>query len=329
MADVRITYSPDKAAAAERIREAIAAEGYEAFSDPISDLEDLLETNDRKQPGTATLLVWSRPLVTAALRPGLLRQLRQQRNLIEVSPDGVGPQAPSGDSHVIMLSGWRGQPFHPGWQRIATELKRLSVPRTGAPAAPPVSTSRPTNAAEPPPKPKAVAGGSSGGRRGLILASLAALGLVSAVGAGTWIGNMGDGGPREDPPAKARSTIPSPSAEISQSAAPLVAATARQPVQATTIPASTSEPADREALAAGASSAADPASPSARQNSGATRKESRKAATAKSRSDAPAPREIKPYSRRNSKVMRLFCEGSGRSTPQCRTFLRSTAARRR
>jgi hypothetical protein len=41
----------------------------------------------------------------------------------------------------------------------------------------------------------------------------------------------------------------------------------------------------------------------------------------------PAPAPIKRYSPRFSKTMRQFCARSGRSTPQCRIFLRSVRAR--
>jgi hypothetical protein len=37
---------------------------------------------------------------------------------------------------------------------------------------------------------------------------------------------------------------------------------------------------------------------------------------------------VKRYSRKYSKTMRLFCQRSGRSTPQCRTFARSVRDQR-
>ncbi|HEX8225431.1 MAG TPA: hypothetical protein VF605_16575, partial [Allosphingosinicella sp.] len=45
--------------------------------------------------------------------------------------------------------------------------------------------------------------------------------------------------------------------------------------------------------------------------------------SARERPAAASAREVKRYSRKHSKTMRLFCQRSGRSTPQCRTFARS------
>lgn len=325
MADVRITFSPDRAAAAERLRDAIAAEGYQVASEPINDVEELLAGEEGQQSAAATLLIWSRPLVLSALQPGLLRKLRQQSKLIEVSPDGVGPQAKDGDSQAILISGWRGQPFHPGWQRIASELERLCGPPTETPE-PTVAAARPEPAPAPQPLPAETREKDRPSRTwAWPLALLAAVGLFGAgFGASTWIGSR-ESKPEQPPPAQMQSKQPEQLPVARTPATPDLAKPARpappQPSGLASSGSSTGQPPVSQA------SATAPAA-----TGGASKKASRKEKQSASRSTkarSPAARETKRYSRKNSEVMRLFCEGSGRSTPQCKEFLRSVRRSRR
>lgn len=325
MADVRIRYSPDRTAAAERLREAISAAGYAVASDQISDLDDLIAGEDRHRAGMVNLLIWSRPLLSSGLRPGLLRKLRQQRNLIQVSADGVGPQAADGDDHVILISGWRGQPFHPGWQRIASDLKRLCGPGTLA-----VETEAGSGQLGPPAgsQPMPAEGAISNwwpSVRGLVLALLAAAGLFGAgYGISRWIGNDASG-PQQPPaaPIQTRKAERAPAAGQPGIAADVGIGEQSVPPSANPGLASP-EPATVEPRQIQASPTPAPASPAARKPSKATsRQATAEIAPRPTRGRSQMPNEKKRYSRANSRTMRLFCEGSGRSTPQCRTFLRS------
>jgi hypothetical protein len=331
MADVRITFSPDRAAAAERLREAVSAAGYPVALACISDVEELIESEDRHE--AATVLVWSRSLVLSALRAGVLRQLRQQRKLIEVSPDGVGPDGGEGDSHVILISGWRGQPFHPGWQRLAGELGRLCGVPTDASEAPVQSEKAEipvplVPAALVPPPPRSVPAESTGrkwrppvGRAAVTL--LAAIGLFGAgFATSTWLrtasetqqqsaAEMNTDLPKSAPPAAARA-VPPTSAMVAPSAPPT-------PSGLTPAEPATSEPLPPAA----APSSADRDGPKVQ------RKKKKESETRSAKNNEPVRGATKRYSRRNSEVMRLFCEGTGRSTPQCRTFLRETRGSRR
>ncbi len=328
MPDVRITYSRDKAAAAARLMEAIAGAGYAVRSDEIAELEDLFDPDHGHRSGDATLLIWSRTLLSSALHSGLLRQVRQERNLIEVSADGVGPQAPEGDNRVVMISGWRGQPFHPGWQRIADELKRICGSGSGVPEPP---------ARAEPVLPRAAAADASVAeprkdiRRlpiaRLSLALLAAAGLFGAgFATATWVGTEGSG-------SQGAQATSAPIVE-ERSGAP---ADARQPglvVPPMTRPVPLTAQAPAVAAAPASGTDASPGSPASeassspkRNRNGAERRKSERADN-----DRPAKASSaadKRYSRRNSKVMREFCEGAGSGTPQCRTFLRSTQQSRR
>ena len=326
MADIRIIYSPDKVAAAARLREAIVAEGYDVASDEMSDLEELFETQDPGESKPATVLIWSRPFASSALRAGLLRQLRQQRNLIEVSADGIGPQSRDGDDRIILISGWRGQPFHPGWQRIASELKRLSPPRADAPQAPVASTSRPVRAAEPQrATARPAAGEPRPGSRRLALGLVAIVALIGVLFAAiTWIGNTGASEPRQEAPAKAQPASVPPAA-LRSDAAPAPMSKVDPAANATPAPL---EPSDIQPQPA-AAPPPSPTSSTAQERSKAAARKSGKGSASPAAQGASTKPGAKRYSRQNSKVMRLFCEGSGRSTPQCKTFLSSTGTRRR
>ncbi len=328
MADVRITYSPDRAAAAERLRDAVSADGYHVALDKISDVGDLIDAEDRDQ--SAIVLIWSRSLVLSALRPGLLRKLRQQRKLIEVSADGVGPDGGEGDSHVILISGWRGQPFHPGWQRLASELKRLcGAPKEASEA--PVRSTRAEVPAVPKPVPADPEGRHRPAKAGkLILAVMAAIGLFGAGFATSSLLRNGASGTASPPPAEMQTvaakrapvaadpTSPSDVAAVGPLAAPSPSGVAP------------AEPAALEPRSTAASSTAAPPPSADREGSKSeSRKANKENETRLTKGKAPVRGETKRYSRRNSEVMRLFCQGSGRSTPQCRTFLRETRGSRR
>lgn len=335
MADVRIIFSPDRAPAAERLREAVSAEGYDVVAEPIKDVEELIAAEDRLQKGTATLIIWSRSLVLSALQPGVLRQLRQRGNLIEVSPDGVGPQAADGDTNVILISGWRGQPFHPGWQRIAGDLKRLcGPPKENSEAA--VGVVQPEPIAAPLP---VLAESKPSDRpsraRGWALAAIGAIALFGAgFGAASWIGNRGSE-PGQPPPARMQERQPAqvPLAERPQGSVFAQAESPAPPRPSGSAPsessdggAATNQPAT---AAAPAPAAAVPAPADAEPRSKRTASKEKESASRTAKNRSAARVETKRYSRANSEVMRLFCEGSGRSTPQCRTFLRSVRGKRR
>lgn len=331
MASVRIIFSPDRAAAASRLRDTISAEGYDAALSEISDLQDLFAPEEG-EGAAATILIWSRPLVSGALQPGALRQLRKNPRLIEVSADGVGPQAADGDTHVILLSGWRGQLFHPGWQRVAGKLKQLCGPPAAAPA--PAQAQEPAAAPVVPPhrtveSGRTVENGKSDRRLragSIVLAVLAGAGLFGAgFATSSWMTNSAERKSQSPTVSRAvtgpdvdRSKITPgggvpirtlPPGSNSATAAPLPERPAASPQLGLTVP--------------GESQVAK-ASPkkSARSDRNA-------GAAAPDRGRRPAAKETKRYSRKNSKLMRLFCQGTGRSTPECRAFVRDTRRTRR
>jgi len=313
MAEVAILHAPDKAAAAARLAEAIAAAGYAVAGVEVEAPERLAEALG-SAAADARILIWSRPLVAHALLIGEVARIRQLRDVIEVSADGIEPPSSGGEGRVVLISGWRGQPFHPGWQRIQLELKRLCGARKGAVEAPRPASARAARRAAPAASPTAA--DRPRARTGLIAGGAAAALLVAAViGGASWFGRSAPAErPRQEVPEAAPTPPPLPQPEASPvpAAAP---ASAPAPVPVTSAPAPSSPPAAPAAAgeaAATAPSAAPPAKPRpARPATRAPRPDSRVA--------------TKKYSPRNSRVMRQFCARSGRSTPQCRTFLNAVA----
>jgi hypothetical protein len=303
MADVAIIHAPDKKTAAARLAEAIAAAGFEVGAVEIEDPSRLAVAVDGCT-SDARILVWSRPLVSHALHSGELRRIRQLRGLIEVSADGIAPPSRGDEARIVSISGWRGQPFHPGWQRIHAEVKRLCGSRKPVSEAPPPIVV----AASPRPLPTAPAAPGTGARpqRRLMLGGgIAVLAVATAVGA---MSGFGSGG-RDERPRRELLEAPAPDA--------VVGAPRPAPRAAPEPPKTAVAPPPAESLAAAA------ASPEPPRAAPASRPAPAKLVARPELRPSPQAGPPKKYSRKNSKVMRQFCERSGRSTPQCRTFLRS------
>jgi hypothetical protein len=310
MAEVAILHAPDKAAVAARLGEAIAAAGYAVAAVEVEAPERLADALG-SAAADARILIWSRPLVAHALLTGEVARIRQLRDVIEVSADGIEPPSGSGESRVVLISGWRGQPFHPGWQRIQLDLKRLCGARKGPAEAPRPASARSARGAAP--AASAAPGSRPWARTGLIAGIAAAVLLILAgVGVASWFGRSA---PAERPRQEASEPGPSP-----QAVPPPEPMPAPTPEAAPVAPAAapSSPPAAPAPAATGEAATAAPAA----------------APPAKSRPSSPAARPPRPdpkvatkrYSPRNSTVMRQFCARSGRSTPQCRTFLGAVRA---
>jgi hypothetical protein len=335
MVDVCLLYPREKLEAAVRLAEAIEAAGYSVERQALADTRAFPPLPGKESEAQVLLLVWSRGLVTAAMAGGLA-EARRRPNLIEVSVDGIEPGVAGEVSPVVLLSGWRGQPFHLGWQRIIAEIKRLSGPRqlpkkTGAAV-------QADSAGRGPPGPAPRPAARRTGVRAAVTAGALLVATLGAAAALDWGPDARpDSGARlatapaaSLPPASARmppvegSPIPI-RAEIGASASdssPAAAAEPSAPVRTVArAPASDVYPAraDSSGISSGRKPAAAAAEP--RRKAGAQVPGAKRLA----RASEPA---VKRYSRKHSKTMRLFCQRSGRSTPQCRTFARSVRDQR-
>jgi hypothetical protein len=290
MADLLLLFTPDKKPAADQLAEAAGAAGYPARLEEVAAAHgSAILTRARAGP---TLLLWSRALAGAAVADGWLSGLRQLPNVIEVSTDGIAPD--TGEvGRVVLLSGWRGQPYHLGWQQIVERLGRIAPagtrpqPEREAPAGP--------GAIQPP----------VGKTSRFTLPALGLAALIAVAVAATWNGSS----------QRAPAPVEPPRPRSAAAAAP-----APPPAP---LPAPVSAPAPPAVV---------PSPQPVREESGApvepVRIQQARPAPPprKSVSPPPGPGPVKRYSRRYSKTMRLFCARTGRGTPQCRTFARSMRA---
>ncbi len=257
-------------------------------------------------------MIWSRPLVSHALHSGDLPRLRRLSGLIEVSADGITPPTGGDETRIVSISGWRGQPFHPGWQRIHLELKHLCGARKATPeaAAPPaVAKHRSSQQAAP----AATRGGIRPQAPRLVLGGGAAVLLVAAaVGAANWVGQDRPGPERRQETSEPRS--PAVMGGVGRAQTGTAAEAPKR--SATAPPASSAPPSTDPGVEPEPKRAASPPEAGARAAQ-------RRPSSRPKQPPSPQRAAVKKYSLRNSKVMREFCARSGRSTPQCRTFLRS------
>ncbi|HYG47724.1 MAG TPA: hypothetical protein VD846_07250 [Allosphingosinicella sp.] len=306
MVDVRLLYPRDKYEAAVRLAEALTAAGYSVEREALAEGGAFPRLAAQAGGAKVLLLIWSRGLVTAAMAPGALAEARRQPSLVEVSVDSIEPAFGGEASPVILLSGWRGQPFHPGWRRILAEVERRSGPGELPARAVPAPQGRPVRAAE-------VAAGASPRRRPAARAFVAAGALIAATLAAATALEWRSPAATDNRPV-AVAARPAPAADEA------IRAPAASPAPVTPV----TEASPEEALPA--PSAPVVASAEARTPESGETRPRKPAATqrhsARRLAAAPEP-GVKRYSRKHSKTMRLFCQRSGRSTPQCRTFARS------
>jgi hypothetical protein len=309
MADVRLLYPIEKMEAASRLAEAVAAAGYAVDRQALADPRAFPDLGAEAGGARVLLLVWSRALVAAAMAGGALAAGRRHPNLIEVSVDGIEPVCGAEGSPVVLLCGWRGQPYHPGWQRILAQIRRLCGSREASAKAPAERRAKggATTAAGAPAGPKGAARKAL--RRRPILSGAMAAGAVLAVTLAA-AATLDRDGPA---PAPRTEAAPPEAPALPGGAAPAAVAAAAIPAGMAADPPPAAAPAAPVTVT---ERAADPVRTGPRRPPAAAIRPKRVAAA--------ADREVKRYSRKYSRTMRLFCQRSGRSTPQCRTFARST-----
>lgn len=321
MADILILFPPEKKVAAQQIADALAAAHFSARLMPLGDAGGE-RTLEAVRGAGAAILIWSRSLAASAMLDGWLHALRKRGKPIEVSTDGIAPQG-GDESRVVLLSGWRGQPFHLGWQRILNELEaggaakhRVEGFATAVSKAhgslPGADVSRP--AAD---RPQAESEKKRAPRR-FVLPVLAASAIVGTVGATTLIDRMPGAG--SAPAARGASDV--------VAAAPVPVTLPQPPAKIVDYP-SAATALEAEKTETDSPATLKPPSPTRSgakvETRGPVRMRVNPGSSVKSRSSAARP-VVKLYSKKRSKVMRKFCERSGRGTPECRVFARSTAA---
>lgn len=322
MPDVVILHARDKDVAAARLEESVAAAGY-----AVDRVADGGLPPERIAAASALIVLWSKGAMASAEVQEAASRARGAGKLIEATADGIMPVPALDQPGAALISGWRGEPFHPGWQRIAAELKQVcGARRAKAPAS--AAPSAAVAAASAAPRP------GTGSKKMLPLAL--ALLLFAGLGAAAWFGASSSPEPATVA-SPAAPTVPAQDAPVEYASAEelqpareddaVALAPAPPPAaaaQATPRPAPAARPAAR---AAPARTRPRPSPPAANMRAycaaaGRSADQCRDYRREAGRADSAGG--DRPVRYRNARNMRRFCAAAGRNTPQCRTFRRNT-----
>ena len=238
---------------------------------------------DRIDQVRAAIVVWSSDSRGSDWTRAEANYARGQKKLVQTCIDDAPPPMPFDAKAVISLADWSGEPDHPGWLKIRSAVAAVArPPRQAAASAPAAARQRPAKQER---------------RRAVPPLALVLIAFAAAFGAFLWM--------RSGPPF---GRAPAPIALTKAVEAPAIPELPPLP------PPPSGLPDGNETMPA---PIATPGEPARKSGSADNRPSSRSIET------RPRPRPNGPrLNRRNSETMRLFCERSGRGTPQCRTFQR-------
>src|SRR5512147_653857 len=117
MADVFISYAREDRSRAEQIARALSAMGLECFWDteipPGQTWADYIE--NKLSQCKAVIVLWSAHSTRSQWVREEARMGRDRGRLIPVMLDASAPPFGFGEVQAADLSGWQGEPHHPGW----------------------------------------------------------------------------------------------------------------------------------------------------------------------------------------------------------------------
>jgi hypothetical protein len=307
MSDVIICCAQEDEAAARRVEQAVARAGYSVWRDeaPSDDFWHSDTVVDRIRSAKAAILVWSGASAASALLHSEAQAARAQRKLIQVSADGMRAPMPFDTIEAVSIAS-----DSPNWQPLLDRLERLCGPgrmperaraelalRPSPPRPPQVPAVIPARAVPQPIWMRLVDA----------LVPLSITACVALAAAGWMSGTV---------TASARDRAAAPPARIVPASAPALA-----PAPILEVPLPAPEPAPEPSP--------EPAEPPRLELAAAPELHSeprleRVRAAAKAKPAAkprPAPRPRIKY--KFSENMRLFCQGAGKATSECRTFRRN------
>jgi hypothetical protein len=111
VADIFLSSSDADAAAAARLAQGLAREGY-ALAGAI-------------EGARAVIVLWSEAAARSAQVRADAERARSARTLVQLSADGRRPPMPFSQLHFVSLVGWQGEADHPGWARAKESLRLL------------------------------------------------------------------------------------------------------------------------------------------------------------------------------------------------------------
>ena len=142
MADVFVSYARPDEPHAERVADALRAEGYRVWRDDELPAHrayaEVIE--ERLKSSAAVVVLWSGEAAKSQWVRAEADSARGAGTLIQASLDGAIPPLPFNQIQCADLSGWDGNTDAPGWRKLKGSVAALAgeakAPRVSQPAAP-------------------------------------------------------------------------------------------------------------------------------------------------------------------------------------------------
>ena len=128
MSDIFISYARPDEPIAERVAEALRAEGHQVWRD--DDLPahrayaDVIE--ERLGAAKAVVVLWSKEAVKSQWVRAEADSARSMGTLIQASIDGSVPPLPFNQIQCADLDGWEAAGETPGWRKLAASVAALA-----------------------------------------------------------------------------------------------------------------------------------------------------------------------------------------------------------
>src|SRR5438270_10107479 len=116
MSDVEIIFPKGREATIRRLRDMLKRAGYDVAAVEADG------AGGASAGAKAVLILWDRSTIADASMRAAASAARRRGQAIDVSADGITPMDLDDDRALIHLSGWHGEPHHPGWRKILAQL---------------------------------------------------------------------------------------------------------------------------------------------------------------------------------------------------------------
>jgi adenylate cyclase len=128
MADVFVSYARPDEPQAERVAEALRAQGYEVWRDDQLPAHrtyaDVIE--ERLKSAKAVVALWSGDALTSQWVRAEADAARSARTLVQATLDGTLPPMPFNQIQCADLKGWDGDSSMPGWRKLVASVAALA-----------------------------------------------------------------------------------------------------------------------------------------------------------------------------------------------------------
>lgn len=148
MSDIFVSYARSDEARAERVAEALRADGFQVWRDDQLPAHrayaEVIE--ERLGSALAVVVLWSADAAKSQWVRAEADTARNAGTLVQAALDGGIPPLPFNQIQCADLSGWRGNPDFPGWQKLLGSVRELAGDAAPAPTPAPAAKAASTSA---------------------------------------------------------------------------------------------------------------------------------------------------------------------------------------